>query len=312
MGMQKTKEAAVSLLKEMKTTAARMRELIVSMPPHDLLGYIYSRYLLKAMADQKTISEEVKAGGKDDLINKNQFLLEYVHAVLASDEAPAEMKFDESQCSELYVLGNKLREQAVVFAMATSSDTQGGIFGPDTADVEFRAKSNWIMLRGNRYQVLEGEFYRYVLTPHNDVLQEVYGTGAAEIAEGFQAMADASRSGHANAIAEMMQQYEAFQSYPATEVNQTEGAMETWAATNAEQSKSLGLAMDDIFRGGVANVSRHTKLPPALLADLARLKPLLEALPDSVNHNCCTLCECAELVVERLGRLEALPFEVTR
>jgi hypothetical protein len=50
----------------------------------------------------------------------------------------------------------------------------------------------------------------------------------------------------------------------------------------------------------------------ALLADLARLKPLLEALPDSVNHNCCTLCECAELVVERLGRLEALPSEVTR
>jgi hypothetical protein len=269
LGMQKTNEAAASLLEEMKTTAAQMRELIVGMPPHDLLGYIYSRHLTKAMKDQSANLENDEPEGPDDLINQNQFLLEYVHAVLASDEAPAEMKFDESQCSELYVLGNKLRGQAVCFAMVTSSGTKDGIFGPDTADVEFQAKSNWVMLRGNRYQVLEGEFYRYVLTPHNDVLKEVYGTDAAEIAEGFQAMADATRSGHANAIEVMMQQYKAFQSYARAEANQTEDAVETWAATNAAQSKSLGLALDDILRGGVANVSRHTKLPPTLLSDLA-------------------------------------------
>ena len=269
MGMQKRKEAAASLLEEMKTTAARMRELIVGMPPHDLLGYIYSRYLMKAIVDQSANLEKDEAEGPDDLINENQFLLEYVHAVLASDEAPAGMKFDESQCSELYVLGNKLREQAVFFAMATSSDTKDGIFGPDTADVEFRAKSNWIMLRGNRYQVLEGEFYRYVLTPHNDVLEDVYGVGAAEIAEGFQAMADATRSGHASAIDEMMQQFAAVQQFASTQAKPLEDVMEAWVTTNAEQSKSLGQAMDDLFRGGIANVSRHTKLPPTLLADLA-------------------------------------------
>ncbi len=45
--------------------------------------------------------------------------------------------------------------------------------------------------------------------------------------------------------------------------------MEAWAAANADQAKTAGRAMDDMFRGGVANVSRHTKLPPKLLADLA-------------------------------------------
>lgn len=159
----KLKETAASLLKDMETTAARMRELIVAMPPHDLLGYLYAQHMMKAMADQSAASEQHEANGPDDLINENQFLLEYVHAVLASDAPPADMTFDETMCAELFELGLNLREQAMFFAMATSADTKDGVFGPDTADIEFHAKTTWVMLRGNRYQVLEEEFYRYVL-----------------------------------------------------------------------------------------------------------------------------------------------------
>ena len=253
----------------MEKIAARMRELIVAMPPHDLLGYIYAQHMMKAMADQSADQEQHETGGQSDLINENQFLLEYVHAILASDAAPAKTTFDDAQCAELFELGSKLREQAIFFAMATSADTKDGIFGPDAAEIEFRAKSNWVMLRGNRYQVLEGEFYRYVLAPHDDVLKEVYGVGAADIAEGFQAMADATRSGHADAITEMMKQFEAAQAFAAAQDKSLEDVMEAWVAADPEQSKAAGRAMDDMFRGGIANVSRHTKLPPLLLADLA-------------------------------------------
>ncbi|MCV9912853.1 YecA family protein [Burkholderia pseudomallei] len=269
MDEKNRKEAAASLLTDMEATAARMRELIVAMPPHDLLGYIYAQRMIKAMADQSDTQDQYEADGPDDLINENQFLLEYVHAVLASDVAPADLAFDEAKCAELYELGRKLRQQALFFAMATSADTKDGVFGPDTADIEFHAKSTWVTLRGNRYQVLEGEFYRYVLTPHNDVLKEVYGVEAADIAEGFQAMANATRSGHADAITLMMKQFEAAQAFAATQDQPLEDVMQAWVAANAEQSKEAGRAMDDMFRGGIANVSRHTKLPPTLLADLA-------------------------------------------
>ncbi|MBG4983206.1 SEC-C domain-containing protein [Pseudomonas aeruginosa] len=253
----------------MEATAARMRELIVAMPPHDLLGYIYSQYVMKAMADQGLSQAQDEADGPDNLINENQFMLEYVHAVLASDVAPADVAFDEAQCAELFECGRKLREQAMFFAMLTSADTKEGIFGPDTADIEFRAKSTWVMLRGNRYQVLEGEFYRYVLAPHDDVLQEVYGIGAADIAEGFQAMADATRSGYADAITVMLRQFEAAQAFAAAQGKPLEQAMEAWAGANTDQMKAAGRALDDMFRGGIANVSLHTKLPSKLLADLA-------------------------------------------
>lgn len=266
---KKRKEAATSLLKDMETTSARMRELIVSMPPHDLLGYIYAHRVMKAMADQSAAKEQCQGDALNDLINENQFLLEYVHAVLASDAAPANMTFDEAQCAELFELGRKLREQAMSFAMVTSADTKDGIFGPDTADIEFRAKSTWVMMRGNRYQVLEGEFYRYVLAPHNEALEEVYGVGAAHIAEGFQAMADAMCSGHAEATIEIMKQFEAAQAFTAAKDKTLEEIIEAWVATDSEQAKAARWAIDDIFRGGIANVSRHTRLPPTLLADLA-------------------------------------------
>ncbi|MGB3379939.1 MAG: hypothetical protein WBA55_14340, partial [Allopontixanthobacter sediminis] len=147
MDEQEREEIAASLSKDMETTAARMRELIVAMPPHDLLGYIYAQHMMKVMADQSAAEGQHGADGPDDLVDQNQFLLEYVHAVLASDTAPADVTFDEARCAELFELGRKLREQAMFFAMASSTDTKEGIFGPDTADIEFRAKSTWLMLR---------------------------------------------------------------------------------------------------------------------------------------------------------------------
>jgi hypothetical protein len=269
MNEKKRKETAASLLKDMEATAARMRALIVGMPAHDLLGYIYAQHMMKAMADQNATDEQSKVDGPDDLINEIQFLLEYVHAVLASDVAPADVTFDEAQCAELLELGRKLRMQAIFFAMATSADTKEGVFGPDTGEIEFRAKATWVMLRGNRYQVLEGEFYRYVLEPHNDVLVEVYGVGAADIAEGFQALADATRSGHAVAIMEMQKQLEEAQAFAAAKGKPLEDVMEEWIAANAEQSQIAAQAIDDMLRGGILNVSRHTKLPSTLLDDLS-------------------------------------------
>lgn len=266
---QKRKEAVATLLRSMETIAANMRALIVSMAPEDILGYIYAHRLMKMMSGSNENPAEHDTDGPGDTINETQFLLEYVHAVLASDVAPAKVEFDEAQCAELFELSRKLKEKAMLFAMASSADTENQEFGPDTADIEFHAKSSWVLLRGNRYQVLEGEFYRYVLTPHDDLLREVYGVGATEIAEGFQDMANATRSGQARAMEAMMKQFEAAQSYAAGQKKPLEEVMVAWVAENADRSRTAGLAMDDMLRGGIANVTRHTKLPPDLLADLA-------------------------------------------
>lgn len=266
---QKRKEAVATLLKNMEAIAADMRALIVGMPPKDLLGYIYAQRLMRMTTGSGEPLAEHDTNGPSDTINEFQFLLEYVHAVLASDAAPDKVEFDEAKCAELFELSSKLKEQAMFFAMGSSADTENKDFGPNTADIEFQIKSTWVLLRGNRYQVLEGEFYNYVLAPHDDVLKEVYGVGASEIAEGFQDMANATRVGQANAMEEMMKQFEAVQNFAAEQEKPLEDVMEAWVAANADQSRAAGQAMDDMLRGGISNVSRHTKLPPDLLSDLA-------------------------------------------
>lgn len=263
------KGAIESLRKDMELAANRVRELVLSLPPHDLLGYIFAQHIKAAMAELREAKDQKEPERVKELFNQNQFLLEYVHAVLASHTKPIELKFDEAKCAELFEQSEKLRQQALLFAVISAVDTKGGAFGPDTADVEFRAKSTWVILRGNRYQVLEGEFYRYVLAPHDEVLKEVYGASANEIADGFQAMADAMRTGHATAMAEMVKQMDAVNAFAAAQSKPVSEVMKGWVDANPEQAKAARYAMDDIVRGGIANVSRHTQLPPALLADLA-------------------------------------------
>ncbi|MGE6101591.1 hypothetical protein ACLH0B_20410, partial [Aeromonas salmonicida] len=251
---------------EMERTAAKIRSLVVKMPPKDLLGYIYSQRIMGVMAGSLSSLDE---SGSNDNISDIQFLLEYVHAVLASDRAPSEVEFHEADCVELFSLSNKLRQQAMIFAMASSVGSSNKEFGSATADIEFHAKTAWVLLRGNRHQVLEGEFYRYVLAPHDDVFNEIYGISSNDIADGFQEIADSYRLGFDRAINGMMDQYGAVQELSAQQGKPLEEVMDEWMKKNPAQINAAGLALDDMFFGGVANVSRHSKLPPALLADLA-------------------------------------------
>lgn len=265
----KRKEAAASLMQEMEATAARIRELVVGMPPHDLLGYIYAQHIMKAISEESFTKGESTSPVPDDQINQNQFLLEYIHAVLASDIEPEKKVFSEGKCAELFELIRELRDKAMFYAMANSADIKDGAFGPDTAEIRFRVMSDWVLMRGNRYQVLEEEFYGYVLAPHDRVLKDTYGIGADDVAAGFQAMADAFRTGHASAIEELMNQCQAAHAFAMENGKPLEEAMDQWIAENADRSKAAATAMQDMFRGGITNVSRHTKLPRELLADLA-------------------------------------------
>jgi hypothetical protein len=271
-GMSEAKrlEVAESTRLEMEAIARRMRELIAAQPPLDLLGYIYAQRLLMSLPkSEASAAPATEDNPSDTLVDDTQLVLEYVHATLASAPQSENSSFDEAACAELFELVTKLKAAALFHAMATSAGTEGGAFGPDTADVEFQAKSTWVNLRGNRYQVLEGEFYRYVLAPHDALLREEYGMGAADIAAGFQSLANAIRTGQSEAFEALAKQIDEVQTLAQGRGKPFEQATATWAEGHPEHAKAAARGVDDMLRGGICNVSRHTQLPPALLADLA-------------------------------------------
>ena len=118
-------QVIANLLKEMEEAAAKIRVLINGMPPEELLGYIYAQLM---MTSNNTTSSQLDSDIPNDGINEVQFLLEYVHAVLASDVAPDEVLFDENKCGELFDLSRDLRAKAMFFAMVSSANTKNEDF----------------------------------------------------------------------------------------------------------------------------------------------------------------------------------------
>lgn len=263
-------EMVASTLKQMEVLGHRLRELVATQPPCDLMGYVYGMSLIqRAPSDPNGTEGPERAEPTSSIIDDTQFLLEYVHATLASTPERDVASLDEAVCAELFECVRELRTAAMLHAMMSSGGTEDGAFGPNTADVEAQAKTIWVTLRGNRYMVLEGEFYTFVLAPHDLLLRETYGIGAGEIAAGFQDMANSIRTGHSVASEKIAEQFAAAQAFADARGQSLGEATAEWAEVHTDAMKMTEQAFDDMMRGGICNVSRHTALPPILLADLA-------------------------------------------
>ncbi len=247
-----------SLREEMETLAATVRELVLRQPPIQLLGYLLAQFHMAMMMNPFGSDEDPRPN--KDAIKTFQFALEYVHAVWSSHAPlPSESsKFDEGLAGELMNALSQLEEKTMWFCMASSA-----------TPTEFHAKTTWSFIRGHRYQVLEGEFFRFVLAPHEAALREAYGMGADEIASGIQNISDAFRTGFgkaANNLAERMD--EAYRIVEETG-DDLETVLNRLKVEKSDYASEISGILHDMFYGGVCNLSRHSGLPPPLLEDLS-------------------------------------------
>ena len=236
-----------TLLKDMQQIAERMRELILKAPPQVLLGYLLWQLALA----QKTPPEQNQEFISYNSLDEIQFLFEYVHAVWASEAGFKCTEFNETDCNELAKLSSELLQKAFEFSMLSSWNSSNNDFGPQTQDLEFFAKSSWLIIRGHRYFALEEEFYRYVLAPHDGALKEVYGIDAANIAKEMQSISNSLHFGLNQAAYTLFDQ------------------MTSTKECTSEHELTREDAIEDLLFGGVFNISRHTKLPATLLGDLS-------------------------------------------
>lgn len=256
--MEPRLEAAQVAREEMETRGKRIRDLVLSQPPVKLLGYLLAQFHM-AMTLTQAGSEEEPRPNKD-AIKTFQFALEYVHAIWSSHDAllADTATLDESMAGELMNELAQLEQHTMWYCMASA----------ETA-TEFHAKTTWTMIRGHRYQVLEEEFFRFVLEPHDAALREAYGAGFAEIASGIQNIADAFRTGFSSAANQLLIRMD--QTYQQVEESgeSLEATLERLKLEDSSFETEMSGIFRDMFLGGVCNLSRHSKLPPPLLEDLS-------------------------------------------
>ena len=252
-------EPAASILQtEMEGLGQRACELIATQPPRSLLGYLWSMRFVAILGEMR---EKGDAYRPDKImVEEMQSALEYVHAVWSATPQLADdgASLDEAKVGELFETLDELRITALLFgqlrAMAAAESTGDRRRG----NLSLLALGSWANLRGRRYQVLEGEFLAFVLRPHDEALKRSYGMGAEAIAAGMQAIADSNREGLGEAAESMGR---AAEEGMATVGSGGELGADTVAA---------GLEVyNDLFRGGICSLSRHTDLTPELLEDLS-------------------------------------------
>lgn len=191
-------KAADELRQEMERQSLLVRDLILAQPPIELLGYLMAQLNMAFSSIPNGAGVQARAQLKD-LIKDFQFALEYVHAVWAGHAQLREesVQLDEEKTAQLFAALQDLQQTTMMYCMASTSANDDP--GHWSAEAEFHAKSTWVLIRGNRYQVLEEEFFRFALAPHSDALKSVYDMDAPTIAAGIQAIADSFRTGFSKA-----------------------------------------------------------------------------------------------------------------
>lgn len=261
---KKLEDATDKLREELEQLGTKVTALALTQPPASLLGYIWGQQFIQRMQSVEAEDEKVSAPN----FELSQFALEYLHAIWSGNSGPfPEIQLDEAKAKELLAAFDEFRIKTQQFCMISSMANSANVT-EFQSDLEFHAKTTWTLIRGHRHQVLEEEFFLFVLAPHGEALREAYGVGAAEIALGMQQIADTFRAGHAKAAEMIMEQKERASELTQREAISLKEAIEKIRDQEPELAEQMRDAMKDLFEGGICNVSRHAKLPAALLEDM--------------------------------------------
>lgn len=264
-------KAADERRKDMERQSLQVRDLILAQPPVQLLGYLWAQFHMSVLADLRKRGEDYRPN--KELVQTFQFALEYVHAVWSchGQLVDEKMPLDEAKVAALFEALEELKNMTMMYCMTSSAANIEPEGKPQLADIEFHAKSTWVLIRGHRYQVLEEEFFKFVLEPHADALRVAYGMEFDAIAAGIQAIANTIRTGFSNALQKMQEGMDKTRAL----MERTEGglhvAIEKLKEADGNFAAEMSNAMRDMFYGGICNLSRHTNFTAPLLEDLSYL-----------------------------------------
>lgn len=257
------------VLSELRSKCDEIRALVRTQYPPALIGYFWNMMFLQLFqkADDSADQIGLVAGPDEkDLL----FAMEYIHAVIASDglDNPEFANVDTEVGDKIIELSSEALGLCFAFGLVNSKDE---LLIPEYENqkLAFEILSNWVMIRGKRYQVLEGEFFSYALAPHDEVLTELYGIDSSVIGIEIQKIADASRVGVQRSAEELHALMEEFQSLADAPDKSSPELLPKLLEEHPELSERVGGAIRDLFIGGTFNISKETDLPAKFLADLS-------------------------------------------
>lgn len=237
--------------------------------PQALVGYLWAQVLMSLIGRHNQDHDGDGLPSVSPHENSLLFAMEYVHATVSVDGLPESFsEFDENAAKEIVKLSQEAL--ALCFQYAMTGPRLSSIT-PKLKDerLAFQILSNWVLIRGRRYQVMEEEFFQYVLQPHEEAIKKTYGIGSAELAADLQKAANAPRVGFDDARSRMIEIMKLVDSDQANDPGDMQATIEKAKEKHPEIAKEAASIFEDMFNGGLFNLTKQTDIPPTLLADLA-------------------------------------------
>ncbi|HEX8615903.1 MAG TPA: hypothetical protein VF800_31870 [Telluria sp.] len=222
----KLEQLHLQMQARLEDVSETLRCSILKCRPLSLLGFLWG-----LVAKDEFDQGHAKKGHSSELRCDVMVALEYLHAVLSSNASTEDQNDgNDALYQEVLALAAQVRKLSMPYCTVAAEQYSSNRFGKHTRTLIFHVMLSWVCIRGYRYQPIEAEFFKFILEPHNDALNQIYGADATEIARGLQAAIDAPLA-----------------------VAQTPEDHRRARQMNAESR----------------NLTKTSGLPPALLADLA-------------------------------------------
>jgi len=252
----------------MEDAACSLRDSVLACEPRQLLAYLWSRLWLLQMKQPGAELGQLPAYSD---MQPTLLAMEYVHAVWACyrRETGQGECHGEDEFQQVVKRAELLVDATSWYIMASTSPGQATIRGTDAGMMLFHSKSSWASMRGNRHVTLEGEFFSFVLAPHDDALVESYGMRATEVAEEIQAFTLKMLGYAGNASAAIETEMEKVAEFARAEGIAFDDAMTRLKAQDPDFNARSQSAVDDLLFGEHCNVSKHSRLPVNMTRDLS-------------------------------------------
>ena len=115
----------------------------------------------------------------------SSFLLEYLQSLFISIDLKEDLRppTDEKEWKNIKEKASRIYENCRSPFIINQDDNT---ISPEDKLLFYRFLTSWMQIRGNRYSIHEYEHLNNLLTPHNEILKELYHVTVEDILDGFK------------------------------------------------------------------------------------------------------------------------------
>jgi len=208
-------------------------QIVSTLPPLDLLKQAHWKYI------GTSIGMYGEAGDGETAMALR--MIDYIQSIVGSTP-PADIiqeKVDEKVYGKLEKLVEGLFNDLAFYFISRSAyeKATNPDFNQEYDKFYSLAQMHWCMVRGDRYQAHEKDHHSAILSPHDDILQDIFGVSTGQIMDGVESILASMTSGIPNCVEDLKE----FQDVTTT-------ALEKHLKSNPQPDRDIRDVMQDVIQ----------------------------------------------------------------